>query len=326
MRRLGLLVILAACSGDTAGGPVALAFTSPSPGASFTREIVGTNGALVAAVPVTVAIEGSPARVGLAVAGSPLPSRELDGSGNGLAEVRTAGTATLVATAYDDDGADIAGATVDVTIGDPVAADCHAWLDLYGVAYTLGPAMMGVADPVRATIPINGLSYRVVGGANPRQTMFGDCRIILSLAHAAAFMRDRGITEVTDYGVYNYRCIGSGTPPDCPSGLSQHAFATAIDLAGFTDGAGTNYSVNDDWVIDPDSEETCDAPTEAGKDTFLHELICTMKAAKLWNIVLTPSYNADHRNHFHVDLTPGSDFIERTAIDEPPFAAPAASH
>ena len=29
----------------------------------------------------------------------------------------------------------------------------------------------------------------------------------------------------------------------------------------------------------------------------------------MWNIVLTPNYNADHRNHFHVDLTPGADLI-----------------
>jgi hypothetical protein len=35
----------------------------------------------------------------------------------------------------------------------------------------------------------------------------------------------------------------------------------------------------------------------------------------VWNIVLTPNYNADHRNHFHVDLTPGSDFIERRVGD-----------
>ena len=35
--------------------------------------------------------------------------------------------------------------------------------------------------------------------------------------------------------------------------------------------------------------------------------------------MLTPNYNADHRDHFHVDLTTGSDFIRRrTLIEEGP--------
>ena len=160
-------------------------------------------------------------------------------------------------------------------------------------------------------MPINGVPYKVVDGTNPRTTMFADCRIIKSLVLAAPSFRERDITQVTDYGIYNYRCIGGGTPPSCPNGISQHAYAMAIDLAGFTTTDST-YVVNDDWVIDPDSEETCDAPSVEGKDTFLHELICELKAANIWNIVLTPNYNADHRNHFHVDLTPSSDFIERT--------------
>ena len=48
----------------------------------------------------------------------------------------------------------------------------------------------------------------------------------------------------------------------------------------------------------------------AGKDRALHELICALKEAGTWNIVLTPNYNALHRDHFHVDLTADSDFIE----------------
>ena len=56
---------------------------------------------------------------------------------------------------------------------------------------------------------------------------------------------------------------------------------------------------------------TCAAETEPGADAFLHELICALKEAGTWNIVLTPNYNADHRDHFHVDLTPDSDFISR---------------
>jgi hypothetical protein len=189
-------------------------------------------------------------------------------------------------------------------------ADCHEALEVSGVTFTVAGATEGVDDPVTAQVPIAGMSFRVLGNDTPRTKLFADCRLILSLVKAAPIMKARNIVEVSDLGVYNYRCIGGGTPPDCPNGISQHAFAMAIDLAGFSDGS-TFYSVNDDWVIDPDAEDTCTAPTEGGKDAFLHDLICALKGAGIWNIVLTPNYNADHRNHFHVDLTPDSDFIER---------------
>lgn len=217
-------------------------------------------------------------------------------------------------------GGDDDAATPDAGPPPPVGtliepSDCRGALALYGVAYEDGPVREGVEDGITATVPINGISYRVLGANAPRATLFADCRLILSLARAASTFRYHGIVEVSDLGVYNYRCIGSGTPPNCPQGMSQHAFAMGIDLAGFTYDDGTFASVNDDWVIDPDAQETCDAAVEPGVDAELHDLICDLKAERTWNIVLTPNYNADHRNHFHVDLTPGADFLEKRRPD-----------
>lgn len=300
--------MVAACGSES--DDIVIAFDSPQPGASFVRDQLGPTGALSAMVPVELSVGGAPTR--LALAAGVVTFADADLEGNGLVDVRTPGVVTLTATAYD--GEEIAStATVDIVVNDLSLATCKEWLDVYGISYTVGPSMPGVMDPVTAKMPINGVPYKVVGAMNPRTQMYGDCRIIKSLAEAAPFFRDRGITQVTDYGVYNYRCIGGGTPPNCPNGISQHAYAMAIDLAGFTAGSDF-YSVNDDWVIDPDSQDTCAAPTEEGKDRFLHELICALDAANVWNIILTPNYNAAHRDHFHVDLTAGSGFIERRAV------------
>ena len=107
--------------------------------------------------------------------------------------------------------------------------------------------------------------------------------------------------------------------------MSQHAYGTAIDIASVTQEDGTSYSVLTDWVIDPAAEKTCEAATEPGKDAFLHELICELKANMVWNIVLTPNYNAAHRDHFHVDLTEGSDFIRRLSSVADHAGTPSAS-
>lgn len=69
---------------------------------------------------------------------------------------------------------------------------------------------------------------------------------------------------------------------------SQHATANALDIAGFRLTDGRRISVLDDWA-------------DAGDDgRFLRQL--RDAACGEFNTVLSPEYNAAHRNHFHVDM------------------------
>ena len=288
-----------------------LSIVSPAPGQAFPRDQLGASGALVAPVTIEVDAGGDIARVGITAGDAPLGDLA---DGMLAAEVAQSGAVMLTAIAYAADGAELLRASVDITVADPVVADCQGWLDLYRLDYTAGPAKPGVADPVTVMLPLNGIGYRYSGNAAPRETLYGDCSLMRSLAQAAPIVRAHGVAEIVDIGIYNYRCIDqTKTPPNCT--MSQHAYAKAIDIAELVTGDGTRYSVLNDWVIDP-ADDTCTAATEGDKDSFLHTVICELKAAGVWNIVLTPNYNAAHRNHFHVDLTAGSDFIERR-IDEP---------
>ncbi len=310
MRGLCFLWLVAVgCSvGDDA--PPSVAFTSPAPGTSVVRDAIGETGALVASVPLELDIGGPVAHVKITSG-----ERELGDaiSGAFTAELRTAGMTTVTATALDDDGAELATATLDLTVTEPQVEGCHGWLDLYKLDYTLGPAKPGIADPITVNTPINGVAYRYNGSTDPRTTVMGDCSLIKSLADGASVMREHDIATLVDIGVYNYRCIDqSKSPPNCT--MSQHAYAKAIDIAAFETHAGETYSVLTDWDIDP-ATTTCTAETTPGKDAFLHEVICALKKAGVWNIVLTPNYNADHRNHFHVDLTSGANTIKRETPD-----------
>jgi hypothetical protein len=312
MRNRGLLawlVVLGGCAGEIGGGtdgPASVAFVTPASGGTIARDTLGDGGWMTAPIGVSVTSSGAD-RVEIDAEDRVLG--DVDTSGWLDAGLRGLGTITLTARAMRGDE-EVATATVDVTVIEPDVPDCRAWLDLYHVSYDAGPNNDGVVDPVTVTTPINGVPFRYLANTTERPTFFMDCRLALSLAKAAPYFRERHVTEVADYGVYNYRCISNqGTPPNCTIGMSQHAFAMAIDLAGFTLDDGTFWTVKDDFVINPDGD-TCTATPAAGADTFLHELICTLKAAGIWNIVLTPNYNADHRDHFHVDLTPDSDYIK----------------
>ncbi len=189
--------------------------------------------------------------------------------------------------------------------------ECHDWLEAAGAEFSPAGATPGVDDPVEVFTPISGIGYRASWLEEPRDSLFMDCELARSLVVAAPYLQERDIVEVADMGVYNYRCIGGGTPgEDCPEDeASQHAYAMAIDIAGFTTSGGEFLSVEDDWIIDPDDVPTCEAEAQGDKNALLHELMCELKGDGVWNIVLTPNYNAAHRDHFHVDLTEGGDFI-----------------
>lgn len=295
---------------DGGADEASLSVLSPAPDTALVRADRGALGALVATTTITAVARGPIVRVDFEL-GDGTPLGEAPAADPTIdAELTALGPHTLVAIGRDADGAELARSAVDVSVDDPEVADCQGWLDLYGLDYTLGPDNQGVSDPVTVTVPINGLSYRYGSRESPRAAFFMDCALALSLARAAPMLRARDVIEVVDYGVYNYRCIGGGTPPDCPNGVSQHAYARGIDIAGFTTSTGDYYSVNDDWVIDPDGEDTCSATTENERDAFLHQAICELKQAAVWNIVLTPNYNDAHRDHFHVDLTTGSNYIQ----------------
>jgi len=321
MRAFALAVLAAtgllACGGGDddsavvdAAVPVTLTFMSPAPGASLSRDVLEpVDGWVAAPVAIQLAVTGDVSTIELTAGDAVMGG--LDASGHLDGFLTQLGETTLTATARDGAGTALATATVAVTVVDPELATCRAWLDHYGVEYTVSSPRNGVADPITLALPVNGMVFRYLGNASPRASFFMDCSLARSLVRAAPHWRARDIVEVQDIGVYNYRCIGGGTPPNCPSGLSQHAYAKAIDLARFVHADGTTYTIEDDWVIDPTGGMTCTAETEPGKDSWLHALICELKGDDVWNIALTPNYNADHRDHFHVDLSTGADFIRR---------------
>jgi hypothetical protein len=312
MRRAAFIIVavvgLAGCSVEVE--VASLSFVSPAPGSSHLRDQLATSGALVANVGVEVDAGGDIARVALTAGDTPLGDFA---DGKLAAQFGAPGPLTLTATAFGDDGTELISTSVDITIDDPTIADCQGWLDLYQLDYTTGPENLGIADPITVTLPLSGVAFRYSGNTTQRKTLYGDCTLMKSLAEAAPIVRAHDVQEIVDIGIYNYRCIDqTKTPPDCT--MSQHAYAKAIDIAALVTTDGTKYSVLDDWVID--SSATCTAETANDKDAFLHKVICELKAADVWNIVLTPNYNSDHRNHFHVDLTTDADFIKRVQSGE----------
>ncbi len=72
--------------------------------------------------------------------------------------------------------------------------------------------------------------------------------------------------------------------------LSEHAYGLAIDISGFRLSDGTSVNIEHDWA------------RPGPRSAFLHHL--ARAACGYFSVVLTPDSNADHFNHFHLDLGP----------------------
>ena len=155
-----------------------------------------------------------------------------------------------------------------------------------------------IEDPVYIKSPVFGVDLLYYDG-NPTNSVLAACDMAHALADTIEDVIPHGVSDLRHIGTYNCRVI-SGT-----STLSRHSFADAIDIYGFGFTDGTLYTLVDDWEHDTTN------PTSPG-GAFLYDAAYRWYDAYIWNIILTPNYNSAHDNHFHVDLTPGSDYIGLT--------------
>jgi hypothetical protein len=195
-----------------------------------------------------------------------------------------------------------------VSIAEPIdPTDCQQQLFDLGVNFTQASNPMAspdnhpdlvcdIADPIMVSGVIHGVSYRYSKVDAEPKAMFVSCPVALALEKMSTMLAANGVSDVIHVGTYNCRVI-SGT-----NKISQHGLANAIDVSGLVTTAGDHFDVLDDW-------EFADAPTTEG-GTLLKWFADTLYIEWVWNVVLTPNFNAAHADHFHLDLTPGSHSLQ----------------
>lgn len=96
----------------------------------------------------------------------------------------------------------------------------------------------------------------------------------------------QAVTRVESFGSYACRPVRGGRE----GRWSEHASANAIDVAGFRLADGRRISVAGDWT------------REGREAAFLRDI--RDGACKMFSTVLSPDYNALHRDHLHLDQAP----------------------
>lgn len=109
-----------------------------------------------------------------------------------------------------------------------------------------------------------------------------------SLTPEAEQIFGQGVARVEHLGSYSCRRIYGRQSGQ----WSEHATGNAIDIAAFVLNDGTRISVLGDW----------NGPN-AKKALFLRQV--RNGACRDFSTVLSPEYNAAHRDHFHLDMSGG---------------------
>ena len=169
------------------------------------------------------------------------------------------------------------------------AAECRVLLERAGVEFVALPAresgQCSYDDAVRfAGGGALGIDYRPPG-------LGTSCPVAAGLAlwewhvvqPAALGHFGSRVAAIEHYGSYNCRRVYGRSE----GAWSEHASANAVDIAGFRLEDGTRVSVLRDW------------DEEGAKGAFLKEV--RDGACGLFATVLSPDYNAAHREHLHLD-------------------------
>jgi hypothetical protein len=124
------------------------------------------------------------------------------------------------------------------------------------------------------------------------------CRMALALASFEAIVQEEAsrqfqsrVTRIEQLGTYNCRAMSRYKL------VSEHAYANAIDLARFTFKNGKTVTVLRDF-------DTNDGPPARPEGAFLRAVSQRADVEGVFSLVLTPFWDALHKNHFHLDLAP----------------------
>lgn len=186
-------------------------------------------------------------------------------------------------------------------------AECRARLkkaDPEGKIFKRYGPMNGVATPLRVVGPISGVTFQVP----PTNTSFGilDCRQALLWIEIAPIFFEHQVRSVRIDNFYrNSARIRAGRK-------SQHAYGLAADVVSVTLEDGREIDVEDDFLgrlgepvcgADAAVHPVAGGPSEqVDKAIRVRNLVCDLARRGAFHHVLTPNYNAAHRNHLHLDI------------------------
>jgi len=168
----------------------------------------------------------------------------------------------------------------------PDGEACLSLLASDDIAFHQIESRPGMVTPIDVTGPIGGVRYETAGATS----LVCDCRLAVALDWLAPELRSFGIERVEHSGAYVFRTTKNGHP-------SLHALGLAIDVHRVGPRSHHLLDVSRDYARG--RRENC----EDGSPT-LNRLACELDRTGLFEQVITPDDDSDHRDHLHLAIAP----------------------
>jgi hypothetical protein len=193
---------------------------------------------------------------------------------------------------------------------------CEAELTRRGVTFVRAEPTEGVLAPVRLRGPVRGVAIHTAMAPKERERSIYevfDCRLVLALDDFADLLAKRDVVEIIHLNAYRPKSQNGCTAKYW--GL-QHCAALAVDVRAFKRKDGSLLEVERDFH-GRIGRGMCAGAAGAGEGptppspaaTELWGFVCEAASRALFNVMLTPNYNAEHRNHFHLEITPDAGWM-----------------
>jgi hypothetical protein len=189
---------------------------------------------------------------------------------------------------------------------------CEAELTRRNVPYVRGEATEGVLAPVRLRGAVRGVSIHTDRVAKEREKSIYeifDCRLLLALDDFSELIARRDVVEMIHFNAYRPKTQNGCTKKYW--GL-QHCAALAIDVRELKRKDGSVLNVERDFHgrigLGTCANGVAPSPVTA-QATELWSFVCEAAQRALFNVMLTPNYNAEHKNHFHLEVTPDAGWM-----------------
>ena len=186
----------------------------------------------------------------------------------------------------------------DDAVGPPdLVPDCDERLKEAGITYRTGRLAVHTEKHMVCGAP-QVVTYLAGPGKiayDPAPTI--TCSMALALASFERILQEEAdrtmhspVARIEQLGTYNCREMSA-----YPGWVSEHAYANAIDLGSFTLKSGKRIRVWGDFAVG-------DGPPAHPAGVFLRAVSQRAFDEEVFSHVLTPFFNAEHKNHFHLDL------------------------
>ncbi|HUH00915.1 MAG TPA: extensin family protein [Kofleriaceae bacterium] len=174
------------------------------------------------------------------------------------------------------------------------AASCYKALDRLGVKYSKAKRRH-IKLAVRVSGPIGGVSY---SGYNKKPLVL-DCSLVVSLAAAGPLLAAHGIEMAKYSSAYQVRRIRGSNR------RSNHSYGLAIDVHSYHgDALPTGLVIKDDYEQGLGDDVDCIGRPLTQNGAMLRALNCQFRRSGWFRSILDPDYDANHYNHFHIEVSP----------------------